>query len=351
MGQSSEYKSIKALSQSSLKQLEYDPKSFYTFEERWLTGELQNKPEFKPTESMKLGEVVDCLLLTPELFESNFLVNNSIPPTGQMLEFVDQYTFLEKEASSNYTIELSKESIQQLAQTAYEYVGFKRDSLSKVLDRFKDEALEYYNMSRILDKTVVNSKMYKLALDLVSLIKEHEYAKKIINLPSDCEGHNQLIVRGQWHSGDGVIVHLKGLLDRVIIDHTAKEIVPIDLKTTSEDYFPNSIISYRYDLQAAFYSHLLAQWMIGKPWSTYRLMPFVFLTVNTVNPKVAMWQLSARDLSTGKFGGETHYGREVKGFSNLLHDYAWHKSNNKWDYPRDIYQGNGLRETNCFRNV
>lgn len=340
------YKEAKALSQSSLKLLDYDPKSFYYNEERWLKGEIASKPEFKVTESMKLGEVVDCLLLTPLAFDSNFIINTAVSPSGQMLTFADEYIRLESIATEGYTKTIEKEIVQQIAQSAYESAGFKRDSFAKVLDRFKEEALPYYNVFRKgAGKTVITAEMYKHAQELIKALKEDQYIKHYL-----CESTVGQTVYNQmelYHNFGGT--PLKGLLDRVIIDHDKKTVQAIDLKTTSEDFFPSSIISYRYDMQAAFYTFLLQQWCQDNRITNYIMLPFLFITVNTISSKAVTWQLSNNDLYVGEWGGKTYYGKEVKGWRQLLDAYRWHKANS-WDYPRDVLENEGKRITNCFVN-
>jgi hypothetical protein len=349
MGQTDDYKNYKALSQSSLKQLEYDTKSFYTYEERWLRGELSYKPEFRTTESMKLGEVVDCLLTTPNLFESSFTIITKAP-TGQMLEFADEYIRLEKEATSNYTIEVPKETIQQLADSAYNYVGFKRDSLPKVLDRFTKEALIYYNTHRNAgNKTVLTSEMYAHAQVLVNCVKGDIHAGKYFKeLPPIYEVFEQYAVYDEYFDSesDGELsVKLKGLLDRVIVNHQDKTVQGIDLKTTSEDFFPNAIVNYRYDLQGAFYNYLLSR---VEAFNGYTILPFLFIAVNTKTAKVGVWKLSDSDVQVGMYGGKSYTGRYVKGFKQLLDDYFWHNINDYWECSRELHDNGGKRVTNCF---
>ncbi len=352
MAQILRYKQTKALSQSSLKLLDYDPKSFYYNEERWLKGEIANKPEFDATPAMRLGEVVDCLALTPKDFDSIFVVNTALSPSGQMLTFTDEYIKLEKIASENYTKTLEKETVQQIAQSAYDYAGFKRDSFTKVLDRFKDEGLAYYNTHRkAKDKIIITAELYKQAQELTKALKDDKYANDYMaysEYPWQ-EILNQHEIYMELSLND-TIIPLKALLDRVVIDHDKKTIQPIDLKTTSEDFFPSSIVSYRYDMQAAFYTWSLQLSKLKTSYRDYVVLPFLFITVNTVNSKVIVWELSDDDMYVGKHGGQTHTGRVVKGFLTLIEDYTWYKNNN-WDYPKDVQEQEGKRITNCFVNA
>lgn len=354
MGQLQAYKDAKALSQSSLKLLEYDPKSFYFNVERWLTGEIAEQPEQKITESMKLGSVLDCLITTPDRFDEEYVVNPADSPTGQMLKFVDEYVRIEKLATLDYTTQLSDEQIRKAAEQAYREAGFKRDKLDTVLERFQKEGLAYYNAQRrSKGKIVITAEMYAHAKALQQKLESDLYTASYLGKkPSDqtdvlyqVELYDTLAAG--WPS---VQIPCKGLIDILLINHVYRTVVPIDLKTTSDDNFQSAIVSYRYDLQGAFYTDLLHNWLPKSKYKDYEVAPFKFVVANTVNNKVSVWELTPSDTDVGKYGGWTHYGRRVSGYTSLLAAYAYHKQHNKWDYTHEVYMNNGLNRTNCFRN-
>lgn len=69
------------------------------------------------------------------------------------------------------------------------------------------------------------------------------------------------------------------MFDFVIVDHEAKEIFPMDLKTCScEDWnFPNNFKKYHYDVQARLYSRILKELIAGTDLERYTINPFVFV--------------------------------------------------------------------------
>jgi len=108
-------------------------------------------------------------------------------------------------------------------------------------------------------------------------------------------------------------VNCKALLDMVRVNHKLKSITSLDLKTTSGPilHFPNSVLSFRYDLQAAFYKEALSSVegkavlsnIIGRDISDYSLSAFGFIAESTVSMGCPMaFPLSHELELEGKYG-------------------------------------------------
>lgn len=344
MAQTKRYREAKAISQSSLKSLDKDIRRFYEEEQKWLAGINNERTQRGASDSMKLGEVVDCLVTCPELLKDTIFINTAESPTGQMATFVEEYIKMERGISKDYTITLTRDAVKELAQKAYQIAGFKRDSFDKVLERFKTEALDYYNCFRNAgDKLVISTETFTKAKELVRALESDRYASRVIGaaLPTMAI-YNQLEIYSKWKTID-----IKACVDKVIVDHVAKVIMPFDIKTTSEDYFESSIISYRYDLQAAFYYMMLGHWRAGMDIVDYVIAPFVLITVNTINSKVELWEISNADMTIGRAGGTNKYGSVVRGYEGMLSDYEWHMEKNEWSYSRTVVENDGLRMSKC----
>lgn len=342
MGQPKEYRDIKALSQSSLKLLDQSPRKFYETEYQWLIG-AKDKPEIEVSDAMRLGELVDCLLLTPSDFSSSFVVHTGETPTGQMLDFTNKYFKQEKEQTNNYEKKLEQSEIDQIAENVYIEVGFKRDSRDTVLKRFKTEALDYYKSLRAgIGRAVISPEMHLKALRMVDQLNANEFTGPILNPGPDVEKLVQLPIYKEDFCQFRVPV--KGLLDLVLIDHSTKIISTYDLKTTSEFNFTSSYISRRYDIQGSLYNEL-SMYLIGDmKLGGYKVKDsFKFIVGSTIGGMPEIWKMNFNDLKTGRLGGKNLYGRTIKGFKGLIDDYKWHVENNKWDYPKEVYENNGVR--------
>jgi hypothetical protein len=108
---------------------------------------------------------------------------------------------------------------------------------------------------------------------------------------------------------------------------------------------------WRYYLQAAYYYDGL-NWRIKNhdEVDDYQMLPFEFVVIsskNLHNPLV--YQTTENDLSVGRNGGKLSYNdREVRGWIQLIKDLKWHERNNKWSYPREVYESEGKVELDIF---
>lgn len=341
----SQYRDLKMLSQSSLKLLDYNPRKFYQYQEKWLSGEGEQQ-EQTPNEAMKFGSLVDCKLLTPKDFDSQFIVNTAVQPTGQMLTFVVAYFALEQNFIDFHKREPSIAEVDTMFIQAYNTAEFKRDSKEKVMERFKVEGMDYYTFLKMSKgRMVVSSEQNQAAEAIIGQLKTDEFIGPILS-PVEVlkEVKTQLPVFGEltvdFHEAG---LKLKGLLDLVSIDHENKTIQPFDLKTTGEANFITSYNTRRYDIQGALYSYLLRFWQSENKMSDYQQLPFTFITVYTNGNSPELFEMSKAQIELGTNGGLNSYGWKVKGFVQICADYYWHRSNNKWNYSKEVYEYNGRK--------
>lgn len=339
MSQPLEYRNTKALSQSSLKMIEYNPKKFYRDEYLWIIGQIPEKPEDKPTDAMTLGTIVDVKLTTPEAL-GQFVVLNNVP-SGQMKEFVEEYFRLEQE----HGLGLDENEIGKLA---YDFAKFKRDSYPKVIERFKIEGAIYYTaLVKSVGKTPVAIELMNDALGVYSDLITDEFTGPILRQTTEgsIEVFNQLAI---YFNLKGV--PLKALPDKVVVNHEEKTIAPYDIKTCG-DSFLSSFGNYRYDLQGAFYLLAVRIWrdtILKK--NEYKILPFKFIVgfTNHKGLRPEIWEMTEADVTAGSIGGITRSGRTVRGYLSLLRDYQWHMDYDKWDYPAEIYRNNGIKLLNYY---
>lgn len=344
MSQPLEYRNTKALSQSSLKLIEYNPKKFYRDEYLWIIGQIPDKPEDKPTDAMILGTIVDVKLTTPEDLDQFVVLNNV--PSGQMKEFVD--TYFEIEHRNLREKSLTVGSVDLIGHAAYDKVGFKRDSYPKVIERFKVEGAPYYTaLVKSVGKTPVSQELMGDALGVYNDLIYDEFTGPILKQTSTgfVEVFNQLDV---YFNLKGI--PLKALLDKVIVDHTQKTIEPYDIKTCG-DSFLSSFGNYRYDLQGAFYLLAVRIWrdtVLKK--NEYKILPFKFIVgfTNHKGLRPEIWEMTEADVTAGSIGGTTRSGRTVRGYLSLLRDYQWHMDYDRWDYPAEVYRNNGIKLLNYY---
>ena len=214
------------LSYSSLKQFARSPIHFIQY--------LNEK--FEPTDSMILGSVVDCLLLTPDEFENQYLV---IPK-------IDRRSKAGKEA---YAEAQSKAAENNL--------------------------------------TIVSEAQYNTAQIMVEQVWNNQEAATILNATTETQK------RIEWkHKG----LPFNGFLDGAGQFEQGKKFI-FDLKTTSDsslDNYTKQLINLKYDLQIAMYYLAYTRQNFEQP------MAFHIVVENKAPYTCNVFRLSDTVLETGK---------------------------------------------------
>lgn len=310
------YREYPAINYSLLSKLSRDPS--VALKDEKITGD-----------GITFGDVLDILLTQgQEEFDKKYFIANIERPIGQMGDFVCLYQQYKN------------------AEIAYKKVGFKRDSLEKILDRFEIEGRDYYNFLCKIDyKTPISAEMLMKVNQAINTLKTHPFTKDLLYQLQSNNYHFEQQLPLLFNARDK---ECKGLLDRVNIDHSAKTIQPLDIKTMS-DYvssFPTSFIKWNYHLQAAFYTEALKQ-----KYPDYEIKPFKFIVISSQQlNKPLIYTCTDNDLLVGKLGGiNTYTNRKVKGYEQLIDDYIWHLENDLWEYPREVYKRNGEVDLDVFK--
>lgn len=302
---------------------------------------MDGEYEKEDKEFFRLGSAVDCLLTSPETFDADFHVLGVSKPGGLLGDFV-----------SNLPLGLEESSPLELYQEAYDESGYKLP-LATVVTRFWNSyegRNYYYALHNVKEgKTALSKDIHETALKCVD---------KILNTPYTRE----YFVSGRFDLCFQVAIYFKyrdldfkALLDGVVIDHESKTITPFDLKTTGYSVytFPKVMVDLGYFRQASLYHYAVQQ--ETSPFfelikNGYEVKPFEFVVVETresVSPPL-VYQVSEQDLAAGFTGGYTG-NTFVKGIDQLIDDYIWHRDHDLWEYPRYVYEHNGVIPTNSFK--
>lgn len=333
--QSTKYRDIKAISNSLMGVYEDDHDAFVNY---WIYN--CQVPQ-KSDDSLSLGSAIDTLLTRPDEFNDIFIVYSGTAPTGQMMSFC--YAL-----ASGYS-----EGDVLPYQKAYDTVGFKRDKLEKVVERF-DAFKDYFKfLVDSKDKAVLTVDQATRASQIVSELKGAEYTKDIVNTiaqPGLIDVYNQLELVSELKVGEQVLP-LKGALDRVIVDHLNRRIYPFDFKSSfNSDNFEYSYVKYRYYRQGSFYTHLVRQWADAKGMKDYTIARFAFIVCSTNRGKHYVYQMEQDDITQAETGGIIQYGYYIKGWRQILEEIAWLQDRNRWDYPYIAQVHNGVVPLNVFKN-
>lgn len=338
-----QYRRMEALSQSMLKDFCEDRKKFY---KKYIAKERMKEDI---SQASKMGNLVDCLLLTRETFEDKFFMSICTKiPTGLMLDFC--------EALATHTIAATDEHgvvqrpFQEMAADAYRDSGFKWD-ITRVLADFSTKDPErYYSeiiATSVTGKIVVMAKDVENAEKIVTALRTGQFTAPILNNKDDkIDMYQQLAVTDFIVAGRPC----KGLLDMLEINHREKYLQPDDLKCTYavEDFYNEYYIKRKGYLQVAMYD-LACTHLRNRDYPGYEIRPLRFIVCDNINYySPLVYELSLQDLSDA-FKGFTHRGKRHKGLIELVRELNWHIDNNVWNMSMDNYLRDGVVPLSLYK--
>jgi len=300
-------------------------------------------PRDEESEALRKGSALDCMLTEPDKFDERFAVADNTPPGGMMGEFVR--VFLDFRTRSN---DDSEAAFDAALKTAYKISGFKI-KFESVIKKFEADDIQEY-VKFVIDskgKTILSPNEWVSALGMKEMLLNNEFTKEyLVHLPSNpmIDEHNQLVIEWTYKG-----IQCKSILDKVLVDHDEKRIIPMDIKTTSKGTgnFIQSFIRYGYFRQCSFYVHAIRYWLyniseIDNP-NDWVIGPFKFIVVDSnLNDFPLIYTCSNKDLEVGREGGRISNGlRPVKGWQNLVDDLVFHQTLRDWRYTREALESKG----------
>lgn len=328
-----EYRKLDFLNQSGLKDFVEDRKKFY---KKYI---LKEKIEEEENQAMKMGNLVDCLLLQPDEFDNRYTMSIcDTTPTGNNLKFAEALYKASLCCIDNQGV--VTRSFEDLSKEAYEIAGIKKPLLPKfIVDFVGSDTESYYQQilaSRPKGLDVVSSKDVENAENIINALKSNEFTGEIINAETegDLEVFNQLLIHDFEMEG----VKFKGLIDKVHKDNYHMVIQPYDLKCTwnVEDFYEQYYLKRKSYLQGVVYHAGLVKLFPG-----YTIAPMKFIvcdSINYMNPLI--YEMSTQDLRDGMKGFE-YNGRTHKGAIDIIHDLKWHLETGLWGISRQNYVSKG----------
>jgi len=306
------------LSHSSLSKLDYSP---FQYKMHIISPQKENTSFFRK------GAAFDTLLTEPNEFLNRYAVAQTPPPSGMMGEFVRIYLY-----------ECAQNTEEQTARIiAYKDSGFKL-KYESVIKKF--EAPEIQDYLKFLEetqgKTVLSLDEFQEANNMKAAVMQSPATGKYFLDIEAVETMYQVEINFK-HKGYDVI----GILDMVKIDHDAKTITPIDIKSTGKSIssFKSSYLKYGYYRQGALYtlacmSHFKDLIQVG-----YVVQPFRFIVAETAsfNPPM-VFKMSDNDIGVGLEGGTSSNGYHYSGINQLIDRLKWHQENDLWDFPKEVYE-------------
>ena len=218
-----------------------------------------------------------------------------------------------------------------------------------VIKRFEAPEIQEY-VEFVKDsqgKTILSPNEWLSARGMQEMLLNNEFTQKyLVDLPSNpmIDDHNQMVIK--WKFGK---LECKSILDKVLVDHNDKRIIPMDIKTTSKGVgnFIQSFIRYGYFRQCSFYDYAIRYWLEHlseiKDHQQWTIEPFRFIVVDSnLNDFPLIYKCSAADLKFGKNGGYLPYSTKyIKGWMDLTEDLTFYQTFRDWRYTKEALENKG----------
>lgn len=208
----------------------------------------------------------------------------------------------------------------------------------KLISNFdKNEFWDYVTIKlKTKDKIVVTQKENQDAQECVSLLLNHKHTHHLFN--NNFENHYQYKFE-YYYKG----FHLRGIIDKMSIDHKNKIVYMEDIKTGSSraDEFTKSFIKYCYYFQESVYVKAFDSICKQLGLIDYTLSPFKFIFVGRGEKVPHVFEISDKWHNAAINGFTTKAGYKYKGLDENLDLVYYHWKNKLYDFSQEVYENNG----------
>ena len=358
------YREHPGMNQSTLKNVQYGLSSF-----------LKKQDEEGPIASFERGSAVDTILTGNEGDFKDLYYISALEkkPSDKEIEIIE---LIFNKLSSVYEdsitqFGLDSPMIKGTVQQSIEEIGWQPNwKIETRIEKITGNPLcqEYFDdLKKSIGKTILSQAQMEQINATVESLRTNEYTKDFFDRKSIME-NDRVIVLYQvpiYFSIDGIeckalpdIVTL--FLDKVEVENedgtkevqtTLKGIQLIDLKTTSKDTleFFDAVMSYRYDIQAAWYLEAIVRvdrtfWeSLGVDYpekESVDLFPFAFVVESITEPgKPLIYHMNESLIAQGKEGTQDIYYQDrlvkkgKRGFLSLMAELKYYQDN---EFTEDI---------------
>lgn len=299
---------------------------------RYLKEMLDGKEGLKAS-FLDKGTMIHEYILQPEEFWKDYIILDfAVPKVKQqkdLLEFYANAKMVDPLASeddillmsynsaysNNKSIDKRIQEAKELVELYQNYIEYFRNKDSKKVISFAD-----LNMLKAIKKNM----------------EDHKKANELLfNYPETFEVHNEFHINWEYPNASSLgDLPCKSLLDRVMIDHTNKKIILVDIKTTVDVYnFKHSVEEFDYCRQLAYY-WLAIHWYF-KNELKLNIEEYEYETYI-----VAVQSHDGYEVRVFKFNSKAIEERLVT-IDYAIKRIAWHKNNNLWDHMKEYYDEDG----------
>lgn len=299
---------------------------------RYLKEMLDGKEGLKAS-FLDKGTMIHEYILQPEEFWKDYIILDfAVPKVKQQKDLLEFY------ANAKMVDPLASED--DILLMSYNSAYSNNKSIDKRIQEAK-ELVELYQNYIEYFKNKDSKKVISFAdLNMLKTIKknmeDHKKANELLfNYPETFEVHNEFHINWEYPNASSLgDLPCKSLLDRVMIDHTNKKIILVDIKTTADVYnFKHSVEEFDYCRQLAYY-WLAIHWYF-KNELKLNIEEYEYETYI-----VAVQSHDGYEVRVFKFNPKTIEERLVT-IDYAIKRIAWHKNNNLWDHMKEYYDEDG----------
>lgn len=333
------------VNQSTLKDL---PKGLQYFLDN------QNK-EYKEKPSFVIGSAVDTILTGEEgEFENKFYVseieNKPSEVECSIIALVAQSVLEKNDVKDIATLD----EYPGFIETAIEEIGWQpRWKMETKIDKIIEVGSAYFiDLIKSYGKGILSTAQNFTINQVVNSLRENETTKNYFDRDITLTQRHIFYQLPIYFTYSGV--ECKALLDMLIVElddvGNFNKVTPVDLKTMSGytlDFMTN-VKSFRYDVQAAFYTEAVKHWLAELKQENVIINNFQFVVESTTNPGTPLvYIVSDSLLNIGTYGRTAYKSstgimvtKPILGFYDFI-KYYMHYQDNEW--KEDVRLENGKR--------
>lgn len=275
--------------------------------------------KLKPTPEMEFGSLFDSFITKGKQTLNDYAVADfSVPPAEKGV-----LDFLATSCTLTHFDEVPMNDVINAAETARYQPNWKPYTRYDKIAKYAD----YYDTIKS-GKKLVSKADWEDAMAMYKVFREDEYLKGIFGTKNtkDVEYLYQVQFCVPWVI-EGETVNVKCMFDLLVVDHKKKEILPVDLKTSSMPAydFAEHFVKMRYDIQSQLYSDVLKKTIDGIPeYYDYLVLPFLYTDVSRTDMVPVTY---AYDPSFGLSFTKGEKTYNYKGWEELLAEILVYEAN------------------------
>lgn len=291
------------------------------------------RPSNPEGDGLRFGSYVDDLLVDKvtnnNLCKNIYVVYDDNKPTATLGTLCDIII-------DNYDVIPDINTVLKIVRHNAFWSNIKTDD--KLILKFDID--EFWNYIKVKfetkGKVVVTQKESQDAEECVNLLLNHKHTWGLFN--NDLENHYQYKFE-YYYKG----FHLRGIIDKLSIDHVDKIVYMEDIKTGSSraDEFTKSFIKYCYYFQEAVYVKAFDSICEQLGLVDYTLAPFKFIFVGRGEKVPHVFEISDKWHNAAINGFTTKAGYKYKGLDENLDLIYYHWKNKLYDFSQEVYENNG----------